>query len=81
MDGNMKTRIAELIGFNSGVNYPEDLTGAGNFQYDQTQHLPTTLELIDLIKSREIDQYDVVLLKKKEEQEYDKENIRLYHGQ
>ena len=75
----MKKRVAHLVGFNSGENYPWDLTGSGNFTYEQQQHLPTTLEIIDLIKSREIDQYDVVLVKKEEEQEYNKKNITIYY--
>lgn len=74
----MKTRKAELLGFDCGVNYPEDLTGSGNFTYNQVQYIPTILELIDLIKSREIDLYEVVLLKKEDEEEYNKNNITIY---
>ena len=74
----MKKRKATLLGFNSGVDYPWDLTGSGNFNYHQVQYLPTTLQLIDLIRSRDIDQYDVVLLKKEDELEYDKENLSIY---
>ena len=76
----MKTRKAQLLGFNSGKDYPRDLTDSGNFNYNQTQYLPTTLHLIDLIKSRDIDLYDVVLLKKEDEQEYDKPNLSIYEN-
>ena len=74
----MKKRKAEIVAFNEGVNYPSDLTGSGNFSYWQTQYMPTFLQLIDLIKSREIDQYTVVLIKKDEEEEWNKPNVHIY---
>ena len=74
----MKTRKAELIVWTDGPNWPESTMEAGTIAWNQVQYIPTTLELIDLIKSRGIDQYEVVLIKKKDIEEFNKPYIYAY---
>jgi hypothetical protein len=74
----MKTRKAELVVWTDGPDWPHSLMEAGNFSWHQVQYIPTTLELIDLIKSRDLDQYEVVLIKKKDIEEFNKPYIYAY---